>query len=189
MTRKVTFFISNVDTEWQIQYDMMNPSFFGLFNMPTESYGNINTVLVVMMSPLCSYYLYPFIMKRYKFRVLERMAAGFVFIWLSFLLSGVLNYFVVPNYEANSVVIDKDHVDCSKCLSGQWQFFQYFLSSFGEVLFSISGLEFSIPFYLTNSVYPGWKTVEICVLFILVTRSCARKFYCCCCRRRNHVYK
>lgn len=129
---------------------MMNPSFFGLFNMPTESFGNINTVLVVIMSPFCSYWLYPFIMKKYKFRVLERMAAGFVFIWISFLLSGVLNYFVVPNYEANAVRIDENTVDCSKCLSGQWQFFQYFLSSFGEVLFSISGLEFSIYYPLNT---------------------------------------
>lgn len=67
------------------------------------------------------------------------------FIVLSFVISAFLNYAVEASFEANAVLInqEKQEYDVSQCLNGNYQFFQYLFMSIGEVLFSISGLEFT----------------------------------------------
>jgi dipeptide/tripeptide permease len=82
--------------------------------------------------------LYPLLDRRFpgKFGLLQRMVLGMLLISVSFFMSAYLESVV----DANCVV---DGEICKSPTSLLWQIPIYFVSTCGEILFSISGLNFS----------------------------------------------
>jgi len=124
-------------TEWQAQYEMMNPSIFGWFDVPTESFGNINAVLVVLLLPVFTRF-YPWLEKRgIRFTILQRMSFGFFLMVVSFVVSGLVQAAVIERVNSSG---SKDRRDY---LPGLLQLPQWILLSVGECMVSPEGLKFT----------------------------------------------
>ena len=99
----------------------------------------INAVLILVMIPLFERFIYPFIDRFYRFYALRRMVAGMVLTGISFIIAAFLQK-----------EIDKSQIETSgnarcvaDCVFVGWQVPQYIVLTAGEILFSISGLEFA----------------------------------------------
>jgi len=121
-------------TEWQNQYELMDKYLFGIY-IPTESSGLLKTLMVIILIPIFSQFIFPFLQKRnINFTVVQRIVIGWLIIIIAFIWSTLLNYWVdqyaVPIYEHNHVV------SCSGCLNGLYQLPQMFLHALGDALLS-----------------------------------------------------
>ncbi|KAI9296660.1 PTR2-domain-containing protein [Neoconidiobolus thromboides FSU 785] len=130
-------------TEWQNQYEHMNHLFLGFVDIPTEASSNINSILIIIIVPLLSYVVYPFLEKKgIKMPVITRMVWGYIFVILAFIVSTILEY-VVENNAGSRVVNGNKAVSCVDCLNGTWQLPQWFLLSIGEAMMSPTGVQFA----------------------------------------------
>lgn len=92
----------------------------------------LNPVLILVLIPLFDQVIYPFIeYHRYSLRPVPRMVIGMIFSAVAFLFSGLLQ-----------LAID-NHAASGESLSIMWQVPQYVVMTAGEIMFSITGLEFA----------------------------------------------
>ncbi|OZJ01852.1 hypothetical protein BZG36_05340 [Bifiguratus adelaidae] len=118
--------------EWQFQYDMMKNT-----GIPPEAFSNLNPIFIVIMVPTFNY-LYRVLERRnIRFTVLQRMGTGFFLMVLAYLISGILQIYVIRAYDP---VNDPDNLNC---INGWWQVPQWFILSLGETLLSPEGLKFA----------------------------------------------
>ncbi|KAJ3132333.1 hypothetical protein HDU90_007394 [Geranomyces variabilis] len=133
MVLPVAFFWMVYDqgqNEWQFQLDMMKSP-----GIPVESFGNMNTIFIITMVPTLTFFYRWLERKNIRFTILQRMGTGFFIMFLSYLLSGIMQKIVIDNYDP---VNDKD---CNNCINGWWQTPQWFLLSLGEAMLSPEGLK------------------------------------------------
>jgi dipeptide/tripeptide permease len=128
-------------TEFQYQYEKMNPKNFGLITIMPEQSSNINTVMVIGLAPLFALYFYPFIGRYINFTSQRKILAGYLFVCASFFSAGILNIFVLSNENAKRN-IKNEIVNCDECLNGAWQFIPFMLMSIGEVVWNITQMEY-----------------------------------------------
>jgi dipeptide/tripeptide permease len=106
----------------------------------------LNPVLILAMIPLFDQIIYPFLEKhQVPLRPVPRMVAGMVLSALAFLLSGLLQ-------------IAMDQAGATT-LSMLWQIPQIMAITAGEILFSITGLEFAYsqaPDSMKSIVQAAW---------------------------------
>ncbi|KAF9109162.1 hypothetical protein BGW39_005204, partial [Mortierella sp. 14UC] len=139
--------------EWANQYYLMSGALFGGKNeaqsyVQSTAFGNINTILIIILVPFLAAFVYPFCTKRgWNFGPQRRMAAGFFLIVLSFAVSAALAPMIEKAYlESGRKMADAAKYDgtyCEKCYSAWLQFPQWFLLSLGEAFFSPTGVQFT----------------------------------------------
>jgi solute carrier family 15 oligopeptide transporter 1 len=127
---------------WQDMGSQMNSK--GFIN--TKIMNNaVNPILIVILAPIFAQ-LYPIIDKKWpnKFGLLQRMTVGMFLAGVSFIIAGVLQNKIdatctmQPNPEDTQTelcISDSVHIG--------WQLLMYLIITTGEVLFSISGLNFT----------------------------------------------
>lgn len=126
----------------------MNSTWFGLVKIGEEQCNVMNGLMIIGLVPVFTSFIYPFLERKKPFKLIDRLLVGMGFTALSFLSLGVLQYFIDQNMDA--LIYDEkaktyicNPADPSKCLSGAWHVVPYFIMTVAEILFSISGLNFT----------------------------------------------
>jgi POT family proton-dependent oligopeptide transporter len=119
---------SNGNT-WTLQAEssLMNKSIFGLFTLRGAQVQVVNGLFILIMAPLFSYQVYPFIAKFTKVTPLRKIGAGLFITAASF---------------AVVAWIERELMH-GQVVSVWWQILAYGVLTAGEVLVSITALEFS----------------------------------------------
>lgn len=135
-------------SRWTFQALQMNPSIklFGQkFNIKAEQMGIINAVLILVLIPIFDKLIYPGLgYVGIKVRALKRMFWGMVLGVVSFIMAAVLQFTIVkrgtfiPNPEDPMT-----EICVNGCIHILAQFPQYFVLTCGEIMLSITGLEFA----------------------------------------------
>ncbi|KAJ3203993.1 hypothetical protein HDU67_009820, partial [Dinochytrium kinnereticum] len=124
---------------WQDLGDQMNQDNF----LNSEIVNNaINPIFICLLAPLFANFLYPFMDKRFpgRFGLLQRMVVGMILAGVAFVMAAVVQAKVDESCTVE--VIDEVEFCKSKIHIG-WQVLIYLVITTGEVLFSISGLNFT----------------------------------------------
>jgi dipeptide/tripeptide permease len=135
-------------SKWVFQASKLDGHVPWLFNVVIEpdQMQALNPVLILAMIPLFDQIIYPFLEKhQVPLRPVPRMVAGMVLSALAFLLSGLLQ-------------IAMDQAGATT-LSMLWQIPQIMAITAGEILFSITGLEFAYsqaPDSMKSVVQAAW---------------------------------
>ncbi|MDO4551473.1 MAG: POT family MFS transporter [Planctomycetia bacterium] len=122
---------------WVAQGEKMNPYLFsGMHWLPPSilelkilpaQMQAINPFLILVLVPLFSYVIYPFINRYYRFTIVKKIACGLWLIALSALLPVWFEMKIQQGVEINIA----------------WQFLAYFLLTAAEVMVSVTSLEFA----------------------------------------------
>lgn len=114
-------------SEWVLQATKLDRNIFGYKFLP-EQVQTVNPVFLLSFIPIFSYFIYPFFEKRgIKTTPLRRIGAGLILTALSFVVIAVI----------------QTSVDEGGQPSVWWQILAYAILSAGEVLVSITGLEYA----------------------------------------------
>ncbi|ORZ29808.1 POT family-domain-containing protein [Catenaria anguillulae PL171] len=178
-------------SRWTSQALLMQStlSVFGLFDVTVkpDQMQVTNALLILSFIPLFQRFVYPNV-KWLDGKPLRRMALGMVLTGVSFVMAGTLQYAidagVYASMENGQLVEVTDHAARAKlaeqgtlvCLSGcvpiVWQVPQYIVITAGEILFSITGLEFAYsqsPPALKSVCQAAWQmTVAVGNLLVIV---------------------
>lgn len=102
------------------------------FTIQPDQMQALNPILIAVMIPLFDLVIYPFFeSRRYSLRPIARMVAGMVLCAAAFAISGVLQQAIDSRGPGE------------KQLSLLWQIPQNVVMTAGEIMFSITGLEFA----------------------------------------------
>lgn len=112
--------------EWTLQAKNMDLNFLG-FHFLAEQVQIVNGIFVLAFIPLCNYLIYPFLNKIFTLTPLRKIGIGLFLTALSF---SVIWWIQVQ-------------IDHGAHPNVGWQILAYVILTFGEVLVSITGLEFS----------------------------------------------
>ena len=106
-----------------------------------------NALLILLMIPVFDRVVYPSLRKcGVVLRPLKRMAIGMALTGLSFVFAGILQSVI----DAGEILRDGKEPHCvSGCVPILWQVPQYFVITAGEVMFSITGIEFGSFLFTT----------------------------------------
>ncbi|HTF06101.1 MAG TPA: MFS transporter [Bacteroidia bacterium] len=114
-------------SEWVIQATKLDLNFLG-FNLLPQQVQAANPVLILILTPLLTLVIYPFIEKRgINFNVHRKILAGYLLLILSF----VVIWFVQLD------------VDQGAKPTVWWQLLAYFLQTTAEILVYLTGLEYA----------------------------------------------
>ncbi len=131
-------------SSWVLQGQKMNPHFFGI-ELDPEQLQALNPILILIMIPLFTYVLYPFVNRKLKINVtpLRKMATGMFVTALSFLI----------------VAFIQNLLDHGIYVNLAWQAVPYFFITAAEILISITGLEFAYtqaPKSMKSTIMSFW---------------------------------
>lgn len=143
-------------SKWVFQAQEMNghvPWLGGLVIQPDQMQA-MNPVLILVMIPLFDQVIYPLLEKLgLSLRPIQRMLSGMLLCALAFLMSGFLQVAIESSASTTSDVSGPPSILLSggavvvgsggQQVSILWQIPQYVLVTAGEILFSITGLEFA----------------------------------------------
>ena len=134
-------------SRWVYQADKMNRDVFGWFTLEPDQIPVLNPICILTMIPLFNRVIYPSLEKRgIILKPLEhRMAIGMGLTALAFILSGTLDAVVDSNPRYT--------------VYWMWQFPQYIVLGAGEIMVSVTGLEFAYsqaPKTMKSVVMSGW---------------------------------
>jgi len=108
------------------QAERMNRSFFGLFEVLPSQIQAFNPFLILVLIPLFTYLIYPFIEKHIKLTPLRKIGAGLVIMVASFVV----------------VSVAQEAIDRGETPHVAWQLLAYLILTTAEILVSIVCLEF-----------------------------------------------
>lgn len=113
-------------SSWVLQADKMNLHFLWWELLPSQIQA-ANPLFVMLLIPICNYLLYPQINRFFKLTAMRKMSIGLFLASLSFLIitwiQGMIDQGMTPNIS--------------------WQLLAYIVITLGEVMVSITCLEFS----------------------------------------------
>src|SRR5436853_173582 len=112
--------------EWTIQCQKMDLHFLGISFLP-EQVNVVNGLFILAMIPLFNYWLYPAIDRVFPLTPVRKIGIGLFLTALSFLVIWWIQLEIAHGGRPNA----------------GWQFLAYFILSAGEVMVSITGLEFA----------------------------------------------
>jgi POT family proton-dependent oligopeptide transporter len=112
--------------EWTLQAKKLDLNVFGVTILPAQAHV-ADTILILVYVPLFNYFLYPAINRFFPSTPIRKMGIGFFLTAASF----VVIWWLQTRIEAG----DRPTV--------WWQFFAYLFLTAGEVMVSVTGLEFS----------------------------------------------
>lgn len=113
-------------SSWVDQAKSMDCVVFGYRMLPSQIQA-VNPVLILVLIPLFSYVIYPFAGKLFKVTPLQKIGAGLFLTASSFVI----------------VAIAQHQIDAGQKPHITWQLIAYLVITAGEVLVSITSLEFS----------------------------------------------
>jgi POT family proton-dependent oligopeptide transporter len=113
-------------SSWVLQADQMEKTFMGMEILPSLLQA-ANPFLILILVPLFSYVVYPAIDKVFKLTPLRKIGIGLFITAASFGASAVIEQFIVAGHQPNIM----------------WQIIPYIIITAGEVMVSITCLEFS----------------------------------------------
>ena len=113
-------------SRWVFQAEKMDRVLFGVEILPSQM-QSINSLLVMLLIPVFTYGLYPFLNKFFELTPLRKMAIGFYI---------AIGAFAVPMWLESRIVAGETPTIA-------WQAFAYVLITAAEILISITCLEFS----------------------------------------------
>jgi proton-dependent oligopeptide transporter, POT family len=136
---------------WVIQAEnmdrMVNVNLFGWQIFQGEilaaQVSAINPILVLMLIPLFTFFIYPAIHKVVPLTPLRKMGMGFMIAAVGFASAALIEYSLEQG--------DKVHI--------YWQFFPYLFMTMAEVMISITGLEFAYtqaPKKMKSTIMSFW---------------------------------
>ena len=111
---------------WVLQAQSMDRLLFGLEILPAQIQA-ANPLLVMLLVPTFSYLVYPVIQRRWRLGPLRKIGYGMLLAALAFAISGWAQH-LIDNGNQPSIV---------------WQLFAYLVLTSGEVMVSITCLEYS----------------------------------------------
>ena len=111
---------------WVIQARQMNDQFLGITLLPS-SLQALNPIMVMILIPLFSFGIYPFMNKFFEVTMLRRMKIGMMIAGIAFAEIGIIQYMLDSGVKLNMA----------------WQFFPYLTITIAEIMVSITGLEFA----------------------------------------------
>ncbi|MDB5121632.1 MAG: family transporter [Sphingobacteriales bacterium] len=141
-------------SEWVLQATKLDRHMFGYELLP-EQIQTVNPIFLLLFIPIFTYWVYPFLDKiGLKTTPLRRIGAGLILTALSFVVIAILQTWI-DNGEHPSV---------------WWQILAYIILSAGEVLVSITGLEYAYtqaPKSMKSTMSAIWLlTVALGNLFV-----------------------
>eukprot|EP00026_Physarum_polycephalum_P005140 Phypoly_transcript_05169.p1 GENE.Phypoly_transcript_05169~~Phypoly_transcript_05169.p1 ORF type:complete len:553 (+),score=98.88 Phypoly_transcript_05169:272-1930(+) len=153
-------------SRWVFQAQRMNLTFFGKITVEPDQVPAINPILVLLLVPVFDQVVYPVLLKiGLKLRPLTRMAIGMVIISLAFVAASFLQ-----------MLIDSEAEDGKK-VHIIMQLPQYALLTCGEIMVSITGLEFAYtqaPKSMKSLIMAGWQlTVAFGNLLVVLVAELA----------------
>lgn len=113
-------------SSWVIQAENMDRWFFGIEWLQSQIQV-LNPILVMILIPLFQFVVYPAVNKVFTLTPIRKISIGFFLTAASFAV----------------VAVAQDLIDGGATPSIQWQLWAYVLLTSGEVMISITGLEFS----------------------------------------------
>ncbi len=138
--------------EWTLQARKMDLNLFGISLLP-EQVQIANPILVLLLIPVFNYLIYPAFNRFFPLTALRKMGLGFFLTSASFLVISLIQIRIDTGLRPNVI----------------WQLLAYVLITAGEVLVSITGLEFSYtqaPKTMKSAVMALWLlTVSLGNLF------------------------
>jgi POT family proton-dependent oligopeptide transporter len=124
-----TLWDQSAGTTWQLQArsDLMDKELFAGIRLLPAQVSAINAVLILILAPTFSYVVYPLVSRFTTVTSLRKIGTGLFLTALSFL--------IIAGIEAR--------IQAGQVVSVWWQVLAYAVLSSGEVLVSITGLEYS----------------------------------------------
>ena len=113
-------------SSWIFQAEEMNLNLFGRELLPSQI-QSVNSLFVLTFIPLFTFVLYPDVQKIWDFTPLRKIGVGFALTASSFALSAIIQQWIGAGQEPTIL----------------WQILAYALLTAGEVMVSITALEFS----------------------------------------------
>ncbi|KAJ9055577.1 hypothetical protein DSO57_1002455 [Entomophthora muscae] len=122
-------------TSWQAQYELMNHNWLG-FSVRTELMANVGCLMLVVLIPLLNQWIDPLLeSKKLRLEGIPRMSVGFLMLIIGFIISNVVQVWVEGSVKGSHILRHAGRVSlCTGCLSGAWQFPQWFFLALGEAL-------------------------------------------------------
>jgi POT family proton-dependent oligopeptide transporter len=111
---------------WVLQADQLNRDWLGVKWLPSQIQA-INPVMILILVPLFSYFIYPFMGRFFQVTPLRKISIGLFLAVPSFVLVGIV----------------QSWLDMGQVPSISWQIIAYAILTASEVLISITCLEFS----------------------------------------------
>jgi len=141
-------------SEWVLQATKLDRHIFG-YNLLPEQVQTVNPIFLLSFIPIFSYFIYPFFAKMgIKTTPLRRIGAGLILTALSFVV----------------IALIQTSIDEGNQPSVWWQILAYGILSAGEVLVSITGLEYAYtqsPKSMKSTMTAIWLlTVSIGNVFV-----------------------
>ena len=128
---------------WVLQAQKMDLNFMGMTLDPSQLQA-LNPIMVMVLIPIFSYFVYPAIEKLgFKLSPLRKMSMGMVLAALSFVSVGIFQ-----------LALDSGHQ-----LSAMWQILPYLIITCSEIMVSITGLEFAYtqaPRSMKSTIMSFW---------------------------------
>jgi len=113
-------------SSWVLQAQNMNRRFLGIEWLESQIQV-VNPVLVMALIPLFQFLIYPAIDRVFKLTAIRKMSIGFFLTLISFVL----------------LMFAQQLIDAGQVPSIAWQLWAYLFLTSGEIMISITGLEFS----------------------------------------------
>lgn len=111
---------------WVLQAAKMDLNVFG-WELKASQTHSANPILILLFIPLFSYGIYPAINRFFPLTPLRKIGIGFLLTSAAFCVTAIIETWIVAG--------DKPHIG--------WQMIAYIIMTAGEVMVSITGLEFS----------------------------------------------
>jgi dipeptide/tripeptide permease len=131
-------------SRWTYQAIMMNGN-LGPISIKPEQMGVFNAILILVLIPAFDRVIYPILGQLgVSLQPLAKIFWGMALAALSFVLAALLQFYIESKGVFVDNPIDTGTVICeSGCVHVLWQVPQYFILTCGEVMLSITGLEFA----------------------------------------------
>jgi dipeptide/tripeptide permease len=162
-------------SHWTFQAMQMNNK-IGSFSIKPEQMQIVNAFLILACIPLFDRVIYPSA-KRLGFKCssVQKIACGMIFASASFVLAAILQSTVQQGIFLTNPTTGL--LECTeKCTNILWQIPQYVLITFGEIMFSITGLEFAYsqaPGNMKSFCQSFWlMTVAVGNLLVIAISFC-----------------
>ena len=167
-----------MSTTWVILGGQMRATSLVGYPINTETMQNINSLFVMALIPVLSFFIYPALNRTRFFKTtpLRRMTLGMLLTAASFVICALLQNSVDASLAAGTPTI-----------SVWWMALPYFVLTLGEVLFSATGLEFAFsqaPASMRSTITSLWNLTTtagnfLVVLVVALARdfTAAERFY------------
>lgn len=131
-------------SNWTYQAIMMNGN-LGPINIKPEQMGVFNAILILLLIPAFDRIFYPTLAQiGISLAPLAKIFWGMTLAASSFIIAGLLQFLIDSKGIFKDNPRDPGTIICTEgCVHVLWQFPQYFLLTCGEIMLSITGLEFA----------------------------------------------